>query len=97
MFRPDFMPRNWLKSPLRRSQVLVDTPEQYYLRPYLYEDKFPESRKIRILELVRQRITQREAAGHLVFENKAEVPVFNDLSVAPLEAESGFQLTVNQL
>jgi hypothetical protein len=96
VFRPDFMRRNWLKSPLRKSQALVETPEQYYLRPHLYEDKFPESRNIKVPEFVTQRIVRQEARGHLTFDDRPESPVLNDPGVALPEAEQGFQLTVNR-
>ncbi|MBV1931280.1 MAG: outer membrane lipoprotein-sorting protein [Porticoccaceae bacterium] len=96
VFRPDFMRRNWLKSPLRKSQALVQSPEQYYLRPRLYEGKFPDSRKINVPEFVTRRMAEQEARGHLVFDDQAESPVLNDPSVALPEAEKSFQITANQ-
>ncbi len=70
VFRPDFMRRNWLKSSLRKSQALVPSPEQYFLRPHLYLEKFPETRNIHVPEYVARRIALQEEAGHLVFDDQ---------------------------
>jgi hypothetical protein len=67
MFGPDFMRRGWLMHPLK-TQSLVNAPEEFYLRPLLYPDKFPQERKIELAPDVDARIRAQEAAGHLVFE-----------------------------
>ena len=103
VFRPDFMRRNWLKSPLRKSQALVEAPEQYYLRPHLYLDKFPETRTIEIPDYLERRIALQEDAGHMVFDDQVVFPSSQDktpLSLiqqqSPLDqTEPGFQLTVH--
>ncbi|MBI3301160.1 MAG: hypothetical protein HYZ72_03650, partial [Deltaproteobacteria bacterium] len=67
MFGPDFMRRGWLMHPLK-TQSLVNSPAEFYLRPLLYPDKFPQERKIELTPDVAGRIRAQEAAGHLVFE-----------------------------
>jgi hypothetical protein len=67
MFGPDFMRRGWLMYPLR-TQSLVSSPQEFFLRPLLYEDKFPRDRKIELAADVAARIRAQEAAGHLVFD-----------------------------
>ena len=48
-----------------RTEVL--TPEQYFLRPTLDREKFPQSRKIALSPELEEKIQAQEAAGHLVF------------------------------
>jgi len=67
MFGPDFMRRQWLMYPLK-TQALVSTPAEFYLRPLLYEGKFPHARTIELEPEVAARIRAQEEAGHLVFE-----------------------------
>jgi hypothetical protein len=66
-FSPEFLRREWFLSP-RKTQADVPYPEQFYLRPLLYADKFPVQRRIELSPLVSARIAAQEAAGHLVFE-----------------------------
>ncbi|MCS6926393.1 MAG: DUF1329 domain-containing protein [Candidatus Binatia bacterium] len=66
LFGPDFMRRGWLMYPLK-THSLVRTPEEFYLRPLLYPDKFPRERTIEVAADVAARIQAQEAAGHLVF------------------------------
>lgn len=74
VFRPDFMRRNWLKSPLRKSQAMVESPEQYYLRPHLYQDKFPEAREINIPDYLMRRFASQEELGYLIFDKESPQP-----------------------
>ncbi|MGE0484214.1 MAG: DUF1329 domain-containing protein [Gammaproteobacteria bacterium] len=67
IFTPEFMRRQWLVEPLK-TQVLIDTPENFYLRPHLYPDKFPGERNPVLPPAVQARYDAQEAAGHLVFE-----------------------------
>lgn len=67
MFGPDFMRREWLMYPLK-TQALVNSPAEFYLRPLLYQGKFPQARKIELAPDVDARIRAQEGAGHLVFE-----------------------------
>jgi len=70
VFSPDFMRRGWLIQPLK-SQAVVRSPSEFYLRPLLYPEKFPKDRKITLSPEVAARIAAQEAAGHLVFETQA--------------------------
>jgi Protein of unknown function (DUF1329) len=70
VFSPDFMRRGWLIEPLK-SQALVRSPSEFYLRPLLYPEKFPKDRKIVLTPEVEARIAAQEAAGHVVFEPQA--------------------------
>lgn len=66
-FTPEFLRREWFLSP-HKTQADVPYPEQFYLRPLLYMDKFPEQRRIALSPLVSARIAAQEKARHLVFE-----------------------------
>jgi hypothetical protein len=67
MFTPEFMRRQWLVEPVR-SQMLIDDPRQYFLRPELYAERFPALRKIVLPSGLAERVAAQEAAGHLVFD-----------------------------
>jgi len=66
MFTPDFLRRRWLKYP-RQSHSLVMAPDQFYLRPKLLQDRFPEERPIKITPDVARRIEAQEQNGYLTF------------------------------
>lgn len=70
IFSPDFMRRGWLVQPLK-SQALARSPAEYYLRPRLYPEKFPNERTIEIAPGVEARIAAENAAGHRVFQTTA--------------------------
>ena len=101
VFRPDFMRRNWLKSSLRKSQALVPAPKQYYLRPHLYLEKFPETRTINVPDYVTRRIALQDAAGHLVFDDQATTTTQDALSASKQHStlsgriEQNVLLTIN--
>ena len=65
-FNPDFMRRVWFPIPMK-TQATVRVPEDFFLRPHLYRDKFPEERKLIIAPEVEARIQAQDAAGHMVF------------------------------
>ncbi|HEX9871655.1 MAG TPA: DUF1329 domain-containing protein [Candidatus Tectomicrobia bacterium] len=65
-FNPDFMRRVWFPTPMK-TLATVRVPEEFFLRPHLYRDKFPEERKIIIAPEVDARIQAQDAAGRLVF------------------------------
>lgn len=65
-FSPGFMRREWfLESP--KSLMGLEAPEEFYLRPRLDAEKFPQDRKIDIPREVAARIEAQEREGHLVF------------------------------
>ncbi len=66
-FTPEFLRREWFLSPYK-TQANVADPEQFYLRPSLYTDKFPEQRHIVLSPRTAARIAAQEAAGRVVFE-----------------------------
>jgi len=66
-FNPEFLRRGWFLSPYK-SRGEVGQPDQFYLRPLLYRDKFPEHRHIELPPQVSTRSAAQEAAGHVVFE-----------------------------
>ncbi|MBL4783557.1 MAG: outer membrane lipoprotein-sorting protein [Porticoccaceae bacterium] len=82
VFRPDFMRRNWLKSSLRKSQALVPSPEQYFLRPHLYLGKFPATRTIEVPDYVARRIVLQDEAGHLVFDDQVKSRLMDDAAAS---------------
>jgi len=65
-FTPEFMTRSWVLMNLK-SQAEVRKPEEYFLRPALEEDKFPEERRIALSAELRARVQAQEEAGHPVF------------------------------
>ena len=66
-FSPDFLRRVWFVAPLK-SQATVPTPEEFFLRPALYREKFPEERRIVLSSQLQARIEAQEKAGQLIFE-----------------------------
>jgi hypothetical protein len=70
VFSPDFMRRGWLIQPLK-SQALIRSPTEFYLRPLLHRESFPKDRKVVLTPDVERRIAAQEAAGHVVFEIEA--------------------------
>ena len=68
-FSPAVLPRKWHFAPLK-SQVEVTSPEQFFLRPHLERDKFPQHRKIELPAALEERIKAQEAAGYLVFSDE---------------------------
>ena len=47
----------------------IDAPEDFFLRPHLYPDKFPGERNPVLPAAVQARYDAQEAAGQLVFES----------------------------
>ncbi len=68
-FNPDFLRRVWFIGGVK-SQSDIDSPEEFFLRPALYEDKFPDERKIELPSDLRARINAQEKAGRLVFSEE---------------------------
>ena len=65
-FNPGVLPRVWYFAQLK-SQAEVQTPEQYFLRPRLDREKFPEARTIVLSADLEEKIRLQEAAGRLIF------------------------------
>ncbi len=66
-FNPEFLRRGWFLSSFKSRGEVVQ-PDQFYLRPLLYRDKFPEHRHIELSPEVAARVAAQEAAGHIIFE-----------------------------
>lgn len=71
LFTPEFMRRQWLYEPIK-TQALMKDPEQSFMRPPLYPDKFPAARKIVMYPELEARVRAQEAAGHVVFESPGD-------------------------
>ena len=65
-FNPDFMRRVWFPIPMK-TQATVRRPEEAFLRPYLYRDRFPDERKIVLTAEVEARVKVQDHAGRLIF------------------------------
>ncbi len=65
-FNPGVLPRVWYFAQLK-SQSEVSVPGQYFLRPTLDREKFPEHRKIELSADIEEKIRAQEEAGYLVF------------------------------
>lgn len=71
-FNPDFLRRVWFIGGVK-SQSDINSPDEFFLRPALHEDKFPHERTIELPPDLRARIDAQEKAGRLVFqEERAE-------------------------
>jgi hypothetical protein len=68
-FNPDFLRREWFIGGVK-SQAALNTPDEFFLRPALFEEKFPEERKIDLPADLRARIDAQEKAGRLVFSEE---------------------------
>jgi hypothetical protein len=68
-FNPDFLRRVWFISSIK-SQADINSPEEFFLRPALFEEKFPNERKIELSSDLRARIDAQEKAGRLVFSEE---------------------------
>lgn len=71
LFTPEFMRRQWLYEPIK-TQGLMKGPDEGFLRPLLYREKFPAARTIVIPPALEARVQAQEAAGRLVFEGFEE-------------------------
>ena len=69
MFTPEFMRRRWLKYP-QQSLALVDSPDQFYLRPHLMKERFPNERNITIADDVAARVAAQNQNGYLKFSSE---------------------------
>lgn len=65
-FSPGFLPREWRLTSLK-SHAEVPTPREFFLRPTLEEEKFPETRRIELSAELRVRVQAQEQVGRLVF------------------------------
>lgn len=68
IFSAEFMRRDWLIDPVK-SQVLIDDPDKYFLRPHVHPEKFPGQRNVALPPEAEARIRAQNEAGHLVFES----------------------------
>jgi hypothetical protein len=68
-FNPDFLRRVWFIEGVK-SQADVASPDHFFLRPALLEEKFPQERKIGLPSDLRARIDAQEKAGQLVFNEE---------------------------
>ena len=65
-FSPDFMRRGWFPAPIK-TQSMIRSPDEFFLRPHLFKGKFPEERKLQLPEKIEARIRAQNAAGKIVF------------------------------
>lgn len=84
-FMPEFMTRAWMLLPVK-SQAEVAKPEEFFLRPQLAEDRFPQERSLNVSAELRARLQAQEQAGRLVFTDSDY-----STSRAALHAESGVE------
>jgi hypothetical protein len=73
-FSAEFLRRGWSLSPVK-TRGDIPSPDQFYLRPLLYPDKFPDRRRLALSPEVTARVAAQEAAGHVVFETNGQKPV----------------------
>jgi hypothetical protein len=69
IFTAEFMPREWLFEPMK-SQLRVQSPDEFFLRPHRYLGRFPKHRSTSISPEIEARYKLQEAAQTLVFETE---------------------------
>lgn len=67
-FSPDFMRRQWYLDTSIKTQAAVSHPDEYFMRPAVEADKFPNERPINLPPEMAARIQAQNAAGRLVFD-----------------------------
>ncbi len=67
-FSPDFMRRQWYLDTSIKTQAAVSHPDEYFMRPAVEADKFPNERPINLPPDMAARIQVQNAAGRLVFD-----------------------------
>ena len=67
-FSPDFMRRQWYLDTSIKTQAAVSHPDEYFMRPAVEADKFPNERPINLPPDMAARIEAQNAAGRLVFD-----------------------------
>ena len=67
IFTAEFMRRDWLVEPMK-SEVRIQDPDTFYMRPDLHPEKFPQQRDVSLPADLIERVQAQNAAGHLVFE-----------------------------
>ena len=71
VFSAEFMRREWLYKMIK-TQALVETPDQFFMRSHLYPGKFPNNRNVNLPADLKARYDAQESAGQLVFESGPE-------------------------
>ena len=71
IFSAEFMRRNWLVEPMK-SDVLIRDPDEYYMRPSVYPEKFPNERDVTLPPAVDARYRAQNEAGKLIFETASQ-------------------------
>ncbi|MFP6780633.1 MAG: hypothetical protein VCB59_02955 [Gammaproteobacteria bacterium] len=66
IFKAEFMRREWLVEPLK-SETRIESPDEFFMRPHLYTDRFPNHRNMTLSPEIEARYQAQEAAGKLVF------------------------------
>ena len=73
-FNPDFMRRQWYLDTSIKTQAEVKYPEEFFLRPAIDAEKFPNERSLELSAAMQAKVDAQEAAGRLVFQGD-ELPV----------------------
>ena len=67
-FSPDFMRRQWHLDTSIKTQAAVAHPDEYFMRPAIEAEKFPNERPVQLPPDMSVRIQAQNAAGRLVFD-----------------------------
>ena len=67
-FSPGFMRREWFLEP-PKGMMSLNSPDEFYLRPSLERDKFPQQRPIQLGSDMEARVAAQEREGRIVFES----------------------------
>ncbi|MEM7543829.1 MAG: hypothetical protein AAF384_19905 [Pseudomonadota bacterium] len=70
IFNAEFMRRQWKYEPLK-TQTRIEAPDQFFMRPLVYPEKFPQHRNPTLPGPIDARYQAQEGAGRLVFESSS--------------------------
>ena len=69
-FNPDFLRRQWYLDTSIKTQAEVRYPEEFFLRPSVWPDKFPNQRPIQLSAAMQAKLQVQNAANRLVFQGE---------------------------
>ena len=67
-FNPDFMRRQWYLDTSIKTQAEVKYPEEFFLRPHIWPDRFPDQRPIHLSAAMQTKLHAQNTANRLVFQ-----------------------------
>ena len=69
-FNPDFLRRQWYLDTSIKTRAEVKYPEEFFLRPSMWPDKFPNQRPIQLSAAMQVKLQAQNTANRLVFRGE---------------------------